>query len=105
MNAGNAVQVKEQKITKKIIRDQELADLKDLLTFYHFRAFIWRILEWSGVYRLSFVQDSESLTNFKEGMRNNGLMLLAECFESDPEAYIQMQKEAQERESKREGSL
>ena len=105
MDVGNAAQVKEQKITKKMFRDQELAELKDLLSLYHFRTFIWRVLTWSGVYKLSFVQDSESLTNFKEGSRNIGLMLLAECFESDPQAYIQMQKEAQERESKREGSL
>ena len=105
MDVGNAAQVKEQKITKKMFRDQELAELKDLLSLYHFRAFVWRVLTWSGVYKLSFVDGSNSLTNFKEGMRNNGLMLLAECFEADPEGYIQMQKDAQERESKREGSL
>ena len=105
MDVGNEAQVKEQKITKKMFRDQELGELKDLLTLYHFRAFVWRMLAWSGVYKLSFVDGSSSLTNFKEGMRNNGLMLLAECFESDPQAYIQMQKEAQERESKREGNL
>ena len=105
MDVGDKAQVKEQKITKKMFRDQELAELKDLLSLYSGRAFVWRILEWCGIYDISFSGEHTELTNFKEGMRNIGLMLRVECFEADPTAYMTMQDEAQKRKSKREGSL
>ena len=104
MDVGDKAQVKEQKITKKMIRDQELAELKDLLSLYHGRAFIWRLLEWCGIYDISFSLEHQELTNFKEGSRNIGLMLRVECFEANSKAYMIMQNEAQERKSKREGN-
>lgn len=105
MDVGDKNQVKEAKITEKMIRDQELADLEEILSYAYCRRFIWRMLTWSGVYQLSFSRDHPELTNFKEGMRNIGLTLRAECIEANPEAYIMMYQEAQKQESKeKEGS-
>ena len=55
------------------------------------------MLVWCGVFKLSFSQDEDTLTNFKEGMRNTGLMLLSECELAEPNMYLLMQKEASDR--------
>ncbi|HEB12601.1 MAG TPA: hypothetical protein ENI11_02880 [Actinobacteria bacterium] len=94
IDVGNEAQVKEQKISKKLVRDQELADLKHLLSTPNGRRFIWRMMIWCGVFDINFYPDQDNLTNFKLGMRNIGLMLIDECDSADPSAYILMQQEA-----------
>ena len=96
IDVGNEAQVKEQKITKKMIRGQELADLKEILSYPYGRRFLWRMLAWCGIFKLSFSEEN-NLTNFKEGMRNTGLMLLSECELAEPNMYLLMQKEASDK--------
>ena len=100
MDASNPAQVKEQKISAKMVHDQELADLKEILSHSYGRRFIWRMLAWGRIGKLSFSGEDTNLTNFKEGMRNIGLMLIIECELADPSAYILMQQEAQAKEFK-----
>ncbi len=94
MDVGNTAQVKEQKISKKMVRDQEVGDMKELMSHAWGRRVLWRILSWAGVFKLSFSEGQHSLTDFKEGMRNIGLKLLDECTLADPNMFLRMQQEA-----------
>ena len=101
MDTGDQAQVKEQKISKKMVRDQEVADMKELMSHAWGRRVLWRILSWAGVFKLSFSEGEHSLTDFKEGMRNIGLMLLDECNMASPDMFLLMQQEANAREFNR----
>ena len=55
------------------------------------RRLMSRILSICGVYRSSFTGNSE--TFFREGMRNVGLVLVADLQEHTPEGFISMMQE------------
>lgn len=61
------------------------------------RRIVWRILERTGIFRSSFTGNSE--TFFREGMRNVGLVLMAQINEACPESYTTMVKEQNEHRS------
>lgn len=79
---------------RKLQRDQDGQDFKWLMSDVRGRRFVWRLLETTGVYRNSF--DGSSRTYFNEGMRNVGLMLMADIHEFSPETYAVMLKEMKE---------
>ena len=70
------------------IRNQELNDLKSILSTDHGRRFIWRILAKGRLHSLSFTGNSR--TYFNEGERNMGLWLFSEVMEADKESYPKM---------------
>lgn len=72
-------------------RLQEIGDFKWLVAHEQGRRFLWRLLSMSGQFRTSMTGNSQ--TFFNEGMRNFGLMLLAEFNEHSLDAYIKMLKE------------
>lgn len=72
-------------------------DMKWLMGSRRGRRIAWRILDRTGIYRSSFTGNSE--TYFREGMRNVGLMLMAQIHEVCPESYTLMMKEQNERNS------
>ncbi|NDD53499.1 endopeptidase [bacterium] len=78
---------KSSTIKKKI----EAEDLKWVMGNKRGRRFAWRLLDRAGIYRTSFT--GNSTTFFNEGMRNIGLMLVADIHEACPEAYALMIKE------------
>jgi hypothetical protein len=82
---------------KKLRTDAYLAaeDMKWLMGSKRGRRIAWRILERTGMYRSSFTGNSE--TYFREGMRNVGLMLMAQIHEVAPESYSLMMKEQNDR--------
>lgn len=72
-------------------RRREIDDFKWLMGHEQGRRFMWRLLDKAGVYRSSFTGNSE--TFFREGMRNIGLMLIADIHEATPSEYARMLKE------------
>jgi hypothetical protein len=93
-NAADEKQVKDQARNVRFGREQDLEDVKGLLFTKSGRRFMWRILSFCKVFETSFT--GNSTTFFNEGMRNVGLMLLADITESSPESYLTMIKEARE---------
>lgn len=79
----------------------EADDLKWMMSSKRGRRIIWRLLEQSGVYRLSFSQNAMTMA-FNEGNRNFGLALLSKLHELSPDSYstmVQEQKNASSRSS------
>jgi hypothetical protein len=73
-------------------RQQELEDIKWLMSHKAGRKIAWRLLDKAGVFRTSFSPNG-SQTFFNEGQRNIGLFVLGEVMEACPERFAEMQKE------------
>lgn len=71
----------------------EVNDLQWLMSNKRGRRVMWRLLEQSGVYRLSFDPNSASVTAFNEGQRNYGLRHLALLLEHCGADYAAMLQE------------
>lgn len=86
---------KEQtrKDAAKLARQVEANDIKWLMGNKQGRRIVWRLLGRAGVYRTSF-GGGDAQTNFNEGARNNGLLLLADVNTHAPEAYALMAAES-----------
>lgn len=74
---------------KKILRDQ--SDLAKVLSLREGRRLVWKILSMAGVYALSFSGMDHAQTNFKEGMRSVGNLLLKDI---PPEIELAMKRES-----------
>lgn len=81
----------QRELEERKRRHREVEDFKWLMAHAQGRRFVWRLLELAGVFRTSFTGNSE--TFFREGMRNMGLVVLAEVHELVPEAFVKMLKE------------
>lgn len=82
-------------------REQEIADLKTVMSTPDGRRFIWALLGVAGIYRTSFTGNSE--TFYREGARNVGLRYLALIEENCPELYLLMYGEATAGKKERNG--
>jgi hypothetical protein len=77
---------------KKIAREQELDDIRWLLSNVEGRRIVWRLLEHAGINKMMF--DPDPATNsFKQGMQNEGLWLYAEVIKAAPNFWLLMLKE------------
>jgi len=72
---------------------QEQDDLKWLMTDKRGRRIVWRWLERTGVWRLSFTADALAMA-FNEGGRNQGLRLLDLLLTTAPKLYNTMMEES-----------
>lgn len=63
----------------KAERDQEVSDLRQVMSTRAGRAFVWRILAEAGVFRISYTGNSD--TYFNEGRRALGVALFADINE------------------------
>lgn len=77
---------------QRLARAVEVEDFKWLMGNKQGRRFVWRLLEKAGVFRTTFRLNNEMA--FLEGMRNMGLILMADISEICPEKYHIMVKEA-----------
>lgn len=91
-NASDEKQVKDASIKEKIGREREIADMQSVLATVQGRRFIWRYLEFCGIFQTSF-SPSGSQTFFNEGQRTVGLKLMADITEANDEALILMMRE------------
>lgn len=98
-NAASPGQVAKAKRAADRTREEELLDVRYLLDSKQGRRFLWRYLEQCGIFRTSFTGNSQ--TFFNEGKRNIGLMLMSDITEANPERYLDMMREAKERDDAR----
>ena len=84
----------EQEKTRQQKRQREIEDFKWLMGTVQGRRFVWRLLEKAGVFRSTFRPDSEMV--FLEGLRNMGLLLIADIHETCPEKYHVMVREQED---------
>lgn len=89
----NPREAREDADRRKFIAQQQQADdVAWLLNDARGRRLMWSWLEYCGVFRTSMTGNSQ--TFFNEGVRNVGLMLLGNVMSHKPEAFSQMQAEA-----------
>lgn len=91
-NVADEKQIKDASIKEKIGRDREIADLQTILATVQGRRFVWRYLEFCGIFETSF-SPSGSQTFFAEGRRTVGLKLIDDITDSNDEALILMMRE------------
>lgn len=91
-NAADKEQVKAAERKSKWKREDEIADMKQLLEEPAFRRFIWRYLTDCNMFQTSFTGNSQ--TFFLEGQRNVGLKIMADINDANPEAYLTMIRES-----------
>lgn len=95
---------KEPTAEYKKIRQRELSDIRAVLKSPEGRRFIWKLLSDAGIFRSSFSQNAMQ-TSFMEGQRDNGLRLLHDVNEAEPNAFARMQAEyLSEQKSKKEAT-
>lgn len=82
----------EKALRNKLDLQNEEADLKWLMGSKRGRRVVWRLLEQSGVFRLSFNTNAMSMA-FAEGNRNFGNRTLSMIHSLCPEFYSTMVKE------------
>lgn len=88
-DAGDETSVEKRKSKAQLKREQEVHELKTVLSTKEGMAVVWRILEKTGPFTGSFTGNSH--TFFKEGRRSIGLELIAEINEANPRAFALMQ--------------
>lgn len=89
---GQQADKREADARKKVVRDTEIADVKWLMSSPRGRRMMWRLLELSGPFRLSFDTNAMKMA-FNEGNRNMGNQLFNEVMTLCPELYPVMVKE------------
>ncbi len=99
-DVGDVEYVKRSKAVKKLDDAQKREIFKKCLQDYGFREIVWDILSECGVYTVSW-QGEVNQTLFNEGKRKIGISLLTRVMEADEQAYIKMQREAQQRGKKK----
>jgi len=82
----------DKKLRDKIERENEVADIKWLMSNKRGRRIVWRLLEQSGVFRLSFNTNAMQMA-FAEGNRNFGNRTLTMIHGVSPELYPVMVRE------------
>ncbi len=73
------------------LRQEEINDLRSVMKNKGGRRFICKLLDDTGIFKLSFTGNSQ--TFFNEGQRNIGLMLTHRLQEHCLEDYLLMQRE------------
>ena len=74
--------------------EQEIADLRWVMSSEMGRRFVYRLVASSNVFRSSFNIEALQMA-FNEGRRNNGLRVLSDVIEHCYESYEKMMKENQ----------
>ena len=92
-NASDPEQIRAKEKTSAVTKARRIAGLKLLMESPDGRVWMRDLLEFCGVYRLSFTGNSE--TFFREGTRNVGLKIHADLVAHFPESYITMLKEGE----------
>lgn len=86
---------REQVLEKRRLKNAQIVeqdDVKWLMNSKRGRRIVWRTLERTGVFRLSFNTNAMQMA-FNEGNRNEGNALLTMVNAHAPDLYIEMLKE------------
>jgi hypothetical protein len=92
---GQEAEKRQADARRRVVRENEVADIKWVMSSKKGRRLMWRWLGISGVFRLSFDQNAMRMA-FNEGNRNLGLQLLTEVMDLCPEMFPVMEKEQRE---------
>lgn len=82
-DAGSTDQVQDEEAATRIKREQEIADMRALLSVPGGRRFLRRLLVATGPLASGYTTD-QNTTAFKQGVRWAGLWVLGEAMEADP---------------------
>lgn len=85
-------QKSERVSREKLAKENEETDIKWLMGTKRGRRILWRLMDQSGVFRLSFNTNAMQMA-FAEGNRNFGNRMLAMIHDQCPELYSVMVKE------------
>lgn len=85
--------VQQERVREAIDRDSELADLKGILADERVRDFLWRVLEKCRIYGDGYSRNFGDMAHMA-GQRSNGLWILAEICEADPNAEMLMRQKS-----------
>lgn len=91
-DAGDPSSFKKRKTKAELARENELEELKVIMSTPQGRSFLWRMLAKTGLYEEVFT--GNSTTFYRCGRQSIGLWLLSEIHEADKRGYIKMQQEA-----------
>ena len=86
---------------KRMVRETEIDDIRWLMSSRRGRRIVWRLLDLSGPFRLSFDPNAIKMA-FNEGNRNLGNQIFAEVMSICPEQYPVMV--AEQKDGKRDSS-
>jgi hypothetical protein len=78
---------------QRLARENEIADMRELMATRQGRNIMWRNLERLGVFRTPYVGGDPHGTAFNCGAQNHGLWLYAEILTAAPEYFLTMQRE------------
>ena len=93
----------DQDKTARMAMDEEKDDIKWLMSSKRGRRILWRLMDQSGVFRLSFNPNAMQMA-FSEGNRNFGNRVLGVVHRFCPELYPTMVKEGNERNNSDHGN-
>jgi hypothetical protein len=91
---GQEISRSEKEVREKLATENEQADIKWLMGSKRGRRIVWRLLNQSGVFRLSFNTNAMQMA-FAEGNRNFGNRTFSMIHQLCPELYPVMVKEQQ----------
>lgn len=97
-NAGERRHVRQAEKESKIASAQAGEIIKGIMSLPAGRQWMWDKLALAHVFSTSFDRDHATMA-FNEGERNQGLLLLNDIMRHCPDQYLQMTKEANERDS------
>lgn len=102
MSHYDPTDIKSQERTKaeaddrtRLAQEQEVEDIKWLMSNKRGRRIVFRTLERAGIWRSSFNTNALAMS-FSEGQRNEGLRLLSQVTMHCPDRYTEMLKESKE---------
>jgi len=90
-NASDETQIKEAGKKIKFSRDQELADIKAVMSTFEGQRFIWRIL--SKCKAFGSVWEASAKIHYNSGQQDIGHFLMAEIVEADEQALFKIMKQ------------
>lgn len=95
-NAADAKQVKKAKKKEEYKREDEIEDLRKVLSDPCGRRTLWRYLSFCGVFKYGF-EENDRYEAFMSGQRNVGGYIIGDLQDVDPGLFGQLSKEMQER--------
>lgn len=81
--------LKQEEQRAKLELNQERDDLRKILALPEGKRFLWRLFEFTGLYRNPYSGDKSS-TEFNCGLQSVGQFLLDEAIDANPEAIAEI---------------
>ena len=97
-NAGDKEQVRKASKKERYAKINRINDTRFVLSDERGRRFVWGLME--RCFSQTFDSENSRLDAFRSGERNMSLKLLREITDADPDAFVTMLKEAQDKKKK-----